>query len=148
MPYILYNRPLLSIVCSSLLLSLTASYLGPSQLQHGPNSSGLCECSTSITILQSSSRFFDRFKEKYNKVMDNIAASTVSESTERRIDDSNVGNKMLQVDLFYVWNHFLHFFVIPSECFAGVMPHWTSDLCSSKVVFVLARYLCHSQFLY
>ena len=38
-----------------------------------------------------------RFKEKYMKAMDNVAASIAPDTSNQKIDDSNVGNKMLQV---------------------------------------------------
>ncbi|XP_023327115.1 RNA-binding protein 5 isoform X2 [Eurytemora carolleeae] len=38
----------------------------------------------------------NKFKEKYMKAMDNIAASTAADTTDMKIGDDNVGNKMLQ----------------------------------------------------
>jgi len=38
----------------------------------------------------------NKFKEKYMKAMDNVAASIAPDTSNQKIDDSNVGNKMLQ----------------------------------------------------
>jgi len=38
----------------------------------------------------------NRFKEKYNKAIANISASAKPDTAEQKINDSNVGNKMLQ----------------------------------------------------
>ena len=49
-----------------------------------------------------------RFKEKYNKAIANIAASTAPDTAEMKITESNVGNKMLQVQgyLLYIYTYF------------------------------------------